>query len=98
MVAPVPIGPTASFSAVPAGSISTATFSFGEGYAIVTFQPRDVNDPGTVTLYDSSDTVITTIADEGYAPFVVPAGGATYYFKATKGANILAATQPTVWR
>lgn len=98
MTSPVPIGPTASFANVPAGSIATGNFSFGEGYTIVTFQPVNVNDPGVATLYDSGGTAIAVLSTEGYESFVVPSGGATYYFTATKGANILAATQPTVWR
>lgn len=98
MVAPVPIGPGVSFSNVRAGSIATSNFTLGEGYAVVTFQPVDVNDPGVVTLYDSSGNVVLTLNSEGYEPAVVPLGGMTYYFKATLGAKLLAMTQPTVWR
>lgn len=97
MVAPVPIGPGASFSKVPAGSIATATFTMGEGLAIVTFQPVNLNNPGVVTLYDSSDNVILTMNSEGYDNVQVPTRGLSYYFKATLGANLLAMTQPTVW-
>lgn len=96
MVAPVPIGPGQSFSAVPANSIATANFAFDEGLAVVTFQPVDVNNPGVATLYDSGDAVILTLDHEGYANHIVPRGGATYYFKATKGARILAMTRPTI--
>ena len=98
MVAPVPIGPTASFSNVPAGSIATATFKFGVGYAVITFQPIDVDNPGTATLYDSTDTAVATLSTEGYESFVVPSTGDTYYFKATLGAKLLAMTQPSAWR
>lgn len=97
MTSPVPIGPTASFADV-ARNVSTGNFSFGGGYAVVTFQPADLDDPGTVTLYDSDDNTILTMKAEGYESFIVPPAGATYYFTATKGANILAATQPTIWR
>ncbi len=97
MTAPVPTGPTASFAAVQ-NNVATANFSFGGGYAVVTFQPVDVNNPGVATLYDSADNVILTMDHEGYANAMVPDGGATYYFKATLGANILAMTQPTIWR
>ena len=98
MSTPIPTGMTASFSAVPKGSVATANFSFGRGYAVVTFQPVDVNNPGVATLYDSDGNVILTMDREGYANAMVPEGGATYYFKATLGANILAMTQPTIWR
>lgn len=98
MVAPVPIGPGQSFSNVAKNSIATSTFSMGEGYAVVTFQPLVLSDPGVVTLYDSSDNVILTMNSEGYEAVVVPNGGASYYFKATLGAKILAMTQPTAWR
>lgn len=97
MVAPVPIGPGASFSKVPAGSIATSTFTLGEGYAIITFQPCDVNNPGLVSLYDSGNNVVATVDGEGYETVMVPIGGMTYYFKATLGANLIAMTQPTVW-
>jgi len=97
MVAPVPIGPTASFSNVPAGSIATATFTFGEGYAVVVFQPIDVNNPGVATLYDSGNNAVVTLDSEGFDSIIVPAGGMTYYFKATLGAKVLAVTQPTIW-
>src|SRR6185436_15383716 len=97
MVSPVPIGPTASFSNVPAGSIATATFTMGEGLAIVTFQPVRLSDPGVATLYDSGNNVILTMNSEGYDNVQVPTGGASYYWKATLGAKVLAMTMPTVW-
>lgn len=96
MATPVPIGPGASFSRVPANT-NTARFTIGEGNAIVVFQPVDVNDPGTVTLYDSDAAVILTMDREGYSNAIVPPGGKTYYFFATKGANVLAFVQPSVW-
>lgn len=98
MVAPVPIGVTASFSNVPAGSIATSTFTFSDsGIAVVTFQPVSLDTPGVVTLYDSSNNVVTTLNSEGYETVIVPNGGASYYFKATLGANILAMTMPSIW-
>jgi hypothetical protein len=97
MTAPIPTGPTASFPAVKS-NVATGNFTFGEGQAIVTFQPVSLNDPGVATLYDSAGNVILTMDAEGYSPVVVPVGGQTYYFSATKGANILAMTQPTIWR
>lgn len=98
MVAPVPIGPGAVFSDVPAGSVATAEFTLGEGYAVVTFQPVDIQNPGVATLYDGDDVAVLTIDAEGYSPAIVPPGGGTYYFKATLGAKRLAMTLPTVWR
>lgn len=97
MAVPVPIGPGASFSNVGANK-ATASFSFDEGRVVVTFQPVNVNDPGVATLYDSADTAILTLDEAGHANHVVPRGGATYYLKATKGANVLAVTRPTIWR
>ncbi len=98
MTTPVPIGVTASISPVASGSIATRSFTMPEGIAVVTFQPLNVNDPGVVTLYDSGNNVILTINAEGYETFQVPLGGGTYYFKATLGAQLLAATVPSVWR
>ena len=99
MTSPVPTGVGVSFAKVDKNA-ATKTFSFGEqGIVVLTFQPVDVNNPGVVTLYDSSDNVIVTMNTEGYETFQVPVGGASYYFKATLGANILAATIPSVgWR
>jgi hypothetical protein len=98
MTAPVPIGVTASFNAV-GKNVATGNFSFSEaGIATITFQPVDVNNPGVATLYDSTNNVIQTISAEGYETFQLPLGGGTYYFKATLGANILAATLPSIGR
>ncbi len=95
---PVPIGVGASFSPVRTDSVATANFTLGEGYAVLTFQPVDPNNPGVATLYDSSNNVVVTLDRGGYANVMVPSGGLTYYFKATKGAQLLALTQPSVWR
>jgi hypothetical protein len=97
MVAPVPIGPGTSFSAVGV-NIATSNFTLGEGYAIMTFQPLDVNNPGVATLYDSDGNTIIALDREGYGNVMVPSGGLTYYFKATLGAKLVALTQPTTWR
>lgn len=96
MVAPVPIGVGASFPDVRANSLPTTSFEFSEGPVVVTFQPVDLNSPGVATLYDSADVAILTMDREGYSNHIVPRGGATYYFKATKGARILAMTRPTI--
>lgn len=95
---PVPTGVGVSFSPVKIASVATSTFSFGPGMAIITFQPVNPNDPGVVTLYDSSGNAIFTMDREGYATEMVPEGGKSYYFGATKGANLLAMTQPSLWR
>ena len=94
---PVPIGVGASFKDVQ-NNVATANFTFDEGFVVVTFQPRDPNNTGTATLYDSDGNTILTIDREGYQTHMVPAGGKTYYFKATLGANMLAMTRPSVWR
>lgn len=96
--APIPIGITASFANVRTDSVATATFTMSEGMSIVTFQPVDWNNPGVATLYDSDGNTIVTMNSGGYETVQVPAGGKSYYFKATLGANILAMTQPTIWR
>ncbi|MGH3514688.1 MAG: hypothetical protein ACRDRB_20805 [Pseudonocardiaceae bacterium] len=93
---PVPIGTTQSFSPVTAGN--TATFAFPEGYAVVTFQPVDVNKPGVATLYDSAATSIFVMSNPGHYELMVPPGGASYYFNTTIGANLLAMTHPSIMR
>lgn len=92
----IPIGITASFSNVRAGSIATANFTMPPGTVIITFQAVDVQNPGVVTLYDSGDNAILTINTDGQEIYRVPHGGATYYFKATLGANLLAMTLPNI--
>jgi len=94
---PLPIGVTASFSPVAAG-ISTGTSALDAGGAVMTYQPLDVNDAGTVTLYDSAANVIGTLTAGGYLAFMVPAGGKSYYMNATKGAQLLAITLPNSLR
>ena len=95
----VPIGVGQSFSDVPINSVVTTTFGLDAGYAIVTFQAIDRNDPGVATLFDGDGNTIVTLDEEGYANVFVPSGGKTYYFSATKGANLLALTHPSIgWR
>jgi hypothetical protein len=92
---PIPIGITASFNNVRTDSVATADFTMPSGTAVVTFQPVDPNDPGVATLYDNADdSVVVTMKSAGYDIVSVPQGGKTYYWKATKGANILAMTIP----
>ena len=99
MPTPVPIGVGQSFSNVPVNSIVTATFGLDAGAAVATFQAIDKNDPGVVTLYDGDDNVVITMDREGYSNVIVPYGGLTYYFAATKGAKLLALTHPSIgWR
>lgn len=92
----VPIGLTASFSNVKTGSVATANFTMPAGTVIITFQAVDVQNPGVVTLYDSGDNALITMNTDGQEIYRVPHGGATYYFKATLGANLLAMTQPNI--
>jgi hypothetical protein len=94
---PIPIGVTQSFSAVP-GGVQTKHFNFPEGYAIVTFRPADVNNPGTATLYDSGNNDIMDMTTPGWYEMIVPLGGGTYYFKTTADAKTLAMTQPSIMR
>jgi hypothetical protein len=91
---PMPEGPSASF-ANPAPGVNTKTFALpDQAQVIVTFNPIDVNNPGTLILYDSGANAIVTMQAAGYAAFIVPAGGASYYFNASLGANQIAATIP----
>src|SRR5512146_203447 len=94
MSVPVPEGVGASFSNVVAGG-TTGNFHLDEGVAIMTFQPADVNQPGTATLYTSAGTAVTSCTAAGYADFVVPVGGQTYYFTVTAATNLLAGTMPS---
>src|SRR5574340_702651 len=94
---PIPEGVTASFSQVRPGN--TATFGLDAGLAIVTFQPADINNPGTLTLYDNTTgNTMGTLTAAGYMPFQVPPGGGTYYFNATLPVQLVAATTPNSLR
>jgi hypothetical protein len=95
---PIPTGVGFSVSPVPKSSVASRSNTIGPGYAIVTFQPFDVNCPGVLSLYDSADNLILTMDRAGYENVLVPDGGLTYYFKATLGAQLAALTQPSVWR
>ena len=100
MSTPVPIGVGVSFSNVQP-NVVTADFTLPEGTHIITFQPVNPNNPGVVTLYDdtgTADSTILTMNMEGYETLQVGVGGGTYYFNTTLGANILAATSPSIWR
>ncbi len=90
---PLPVGNGFSFSPVPP-AVNTATQALDPGFTIVTFHPLSADDPGVVTLYNSAGTVILTMLSGGYAQFIVPPGGASYYFNASKGAKLLAAIHP----
>lgn len=95
---PIPEGITASSRAL-FDSVATANATFSDGgRAVLTFQPVDPDNPGVATLYDSSGTVQMTMNHGGYANIVIPQGGATYYWTATLGANIVAITLPSNWR
>jgi len=100
---PVPIGIGASFSPVEA-NIKTATFYMPPGQAVVTFQPADPNNAGTLTLFNDDDTSILTMVAPGYSTWVVPGetgietDGEQYYFSCTQRMNLVAMTVPSVWR
>lgn len=99
---PLPTGNTASFSNPPAG-VNTATFTLQAGsMVIVTFQPLDLNNPGTLTMTeDDGSTVVLTMTEGGYARYDVPSTpdfGESYYFNATNGAQLVAATVPNSLR
>lgn len=63
---------------------------------LITFQPVDVNDPGTLILYDGSNTAMVTLNAGGYATFTPVASGVqyNYYFIASNGANIASIIAP----
>jgi hypothetical protein len=99
---PIPEGQTSSFS-FPAAGVNTATFTLpGGAQAVVTFQPLDYNNPGTLTLSDSAGNTILTMLAGGYAGWTVPniatGAGTGYYFNATAGAQLVAATVPNSLR
>lgn len=95
---PIPSGTTASFAQVAAGANTPAAW-LDAGPAVMTFQPYDVNWPGTVTLYDNtSGLAVGTLTSAGYLPFVVPPGGNKYYMTGTCGAAIFAITSPNSLR
>ena len=94
----VPAGVGNSITNVLTESRATRTFTMPEGFAILTFQPYDVDDPGVATLYDSVDVEILTMKAGGYETLQIPTGGKSYYWTATKGAKLLAMTIPSSLR
>lgn len=98
---PIPIGVTTSFANVAVG-VNTSTFSIlpdgpdkgSAGFFVVTFQPVDQNNPGTVTLVDGNGNTQLTMTSGGYA-FLYAVASSGWYFTNTLGANILAITNPT---
>ena len=94
---PTPIGPTTSFKNVQAGA-TTASFALMEGTGVITFRPYDVNDPGVMTLTNSDSVTVGTLNKQDYFSFQVPRGGDTYTVTVTKAAEMIAATNPTIWR
>ncbi len=91
----IPIGITASFSNV-AANVKTPKFTMPGSMAIVFFNPADVNNAGTLTLFDSSDNVLMTMTVPGHYPWQVPQidGGAIYYFSSTADISTVAMTIP----
>jgi hypothetical protein len=54
----------------------------------------DNADPGVLTLYDTGDNALMTMTQQNNYPWVVPAGGASYYFKSTRAIGTVAMTLP----
>jgi hypothetical protein len=96
-VAGIPEGVTASFSNVRANT-NTATFDMPKAFVVITFNPADVNYPGTLTLYDSGNNVILTMLRSGHTSYQVPLGGASYYFSSTADIASVAMTIPNGMR
>ena len=91
---PVPVGAGYSFRNV-APAVNTKKFDLPAGDYILTFQPIDVNNPGTLILYDNSNVAQVTMLAAGYATFKPITGGLTgYYFTASAGANMAAIIAP----
>lgn len=89
---PLPLGISDSHHNVNAGD-NSRKFDIPAGNYVVTFQPVDVNNPGTLTLYDHSANVLVTMAMGGYAVFI--SGGSTgCYFSNPNGIKIAAITTP----
>jgi hypothetical protein len=93
MSASIPEGETTSFSKVQAG-VPTGTFTFPGGFVVITFNPVDENQPGTLTLYDSGNNSLLVMPQGGRYPFQVPSGGASYYFSSTAAIATVAMTLP----
>ena len=89
---PIPIGVTQSFSGLQAG-VNSATFGLDAGMYVVTFNPVDVNNAGTLKLTDGSGNTMVSMTTQGYAEFYT-VGGTGFYFNASAGANTAAATKP----
>jgi hypothetical protein len=92
MAFPIPEGVSASFPNVRA-NVATSNFSVAGGPLTITFRPADVNSYCVLTMYDSGNNVILTKLSAGYARYLVPAGGGTYYFKCTADVEMVAATE-----
>lgn len=91
---PVPVGPGYTIPRLRPATISRKFDLPRTGYVVV-FQPVDVNDPGTLILYDKNDVAMLTMTGGGYALFTpVPDGQTGYYFIASNGANIAAIIRP----
>lgn len=92
---PVPIGPGTSFSDLAPQKASAAFgIASGNGYT-VTFNPVDISDPGTLTLYDSSNVAVLVMNQGGSYGFSTPAGTG-FYFKGTKGARNASVIEPSI--
>lgn len=96
---PIPIGVTVSFPNVQKG-VNTSTFSLDAGGDyLVTFQPVDADNTGTLILYDSTNTAVLTMTDAlGYGTLYVGKAASGYYFTAANGARMAAITKPSCWR
>lgn len=92
-MASIPNGITASFSNVRAND-NTATFVMSAGMVVITFNPRDVDRPGVLTLYDSGNNALLTMTQGGSYPWQVPSPSASYYFSSTAHIGTVAMTLP----
>lgn len=94
---PVPIGVTNSFSNL-AANVSSATFGLDAGFEyLVTFQPVDTNNPGSLVLYDSGNNALLTMTNPFvYGTYAMGAAASGYYFKASLGAQLAAITSPSI--
>lgn len=96
---PAPIGPTASFTNVKAGT-TTPNFSWGEGgLYTVSLELAETTIPGDSVSLQSSvagvNTAIDTMHRSGYFDIVLPPGGGTYNFTTVNDIKNVRMTQRT---
>lgn len=91
-----PIGPGTSISELAPAPAASRTFDIARGTYVVTYNPVDVNNPGVLYLYNSSDVVVLDMPQGGSYGLTVAADGTGFYFKGTRGARNASVIEPTI--